>query len=207
MHISLFLCNAYAMDSDQQYHLPYTDAEIKANQIINIATGITPDFPAEYNHWSILLDYIQTWPHQRPDVELQYQNLFTKDFIYGWAREEERLVNIECDGKYDNDRICGLDFVALTCCQDGGGIYLYRTLEESESHAIIAVIWYSAWPDFQLCREPSYDLETFNPENYNAMVLYKLVKRNEAWLLDGLVCSHNKKPYFHINFQGYRGRD
>ncbi len=201
MHASLFLYHAYAIDSNYQYHLPCTDAEAKASQIINIATGLTPGLSLPDNHWEKLSTYIATWPHKNPNLELQYQNLFTMDFIYGWARQEEASVKLKCNGQYSSNSICGLDFIALTCSKENGGIYLYRTLAESDYNAIIAVIWYSSWPSLRFCIVPRYDLKDLSLEN-NEMALYSLVKRNGTWRLDGLLCrpDGHTDPYFHINF-------
>ena len=172
---------------ETKFHLATTEAEKKLDYILNF-TG-SEDNPNSVL-WRKLHSYIEKWPHIHPKMKLQYTDILTKDFIYAWSLKEKKEVDDDCGGRYIKGDLCGLGFIVLTCAQDSFNTYLYRTLEETDDYVIIQY----AWPDF-------IDYNTMDPNTDRvtmAHATYKLVKRNNIWLLDATKCEHMSR--FHINF-------
>jgi len=109
---------------------------------------------------------------KRPDRELRkdviYRGLFTHSLEQAWAAREAELLRKDCDGKYQDGEICGMNFSPLTCAQDYSEEgYLYRTECLDETSATITMRW--PWID-------------------RPVAAYRLLKQGKRWVLDGVAC-------------------
>jgi len=96
-----------------------------------------------------------------------YQGILTQRLIDAILREEARLVELGCGGKYNGD-VCGLGFLPIECAQDWSDTYLYHTEMANRSTARIA----STWPSHT-------DMTT---------ATYRLVRVSGRWEIDGISC-------------------
>jgi hypothetical protein len=180
------------------YHLPVTQAEKAADKILRLFAYGSGRGLEGAPEWENLLDYIQQWPHTKPNMPLKYQNFFTKELIYDWSRQEQQEVLNSC-GRYIEDSLCSFGFVILACSQDGAGVYLYRTIDASENHAIIALTLYGFEDEYEEYMQ-RVEAEGYNQEEWRGGVVYKMIKRDGKWLLDGMCCREEGKCYFSLNF-------
>jgi hypothetical protein len=105
------------------------------------------------------------------DGRVDYRQMLTPKLIAAITKAERDLVQKDCGGKYKKGELCGLDYSPITCAQDTSPSYLYHSVLEFESKAVIEY----AWPN----------------ENETAAT-YTLVKDKSGWKLDGITCAHSK---------------
>lgn len=171
------------------FHKPETDAEKKLDYIVRYKDS---DIEREelQRLWPEMRKYIEQWPHTKPEMKLQYKNLFTKDFIYAWSRLERKRIEESSGENYVDGCPFGKSFYVLNCSDNEfGGEYLYRTIEETEDYAIVQYI-----PVGEIEQEKLKNNEPINKPGY---ATYKLIKYGNMWLLEGLICELTR---LNINF-------
>lgn len=155
---------------------PTTEAEKKLDYIMHLRDNYDPD---DKNSWINLYSYISKWPHTQTQLSLEYNELFTKEFIYAWSEGEKSAVDKQCNGKYREDTACGVGPMMLSCYKKGDKEYLYRTIEEKEDYALIQYTWASRYQKEIEENDIVLDVE---------WAVYRMVKRDNIWLLDGRKC-------------------
>jgi len=74
----------------------------------------------------------------RPTVD--YLEVLTPPLIATIRREERQRLKDNCGGSY-TEQLCGLNFSPISCTQDYNDVYLYRTMSEGESTALVSYRW------------------------------------------------------------------
>ena len=159
----LFLYTQKSMATENTFHAPQSPAEKTLAHILEL------DSQKNSNIYPFLTKTFGFYPN------IKYERLFTKKFIDAIAKNEERLVQENCDGEYTKGQACGIDINPLTCSQDAPDYYLYKTIKETDQEAFIVFIW---------------------PQDINDTKLnipHRMKKENGVWKLDGINC-----------FEGYR---
>jgi hypothetical protein len=152
-----------------KWHAAQTDAEQKLDLILRLID--------DTEQGTNIFHYIETWPHTKPDAPLQHADFFTKDLVYAWSRLEKETADQECNGRYLDGEICGLNFNPLTGEQDVPEAYFYHTAESGPDYAIVQTLWDSDLVD--LIKTP-LPLATFST------LAYRMVLHNGVWLIDGV---------------------
>lgn len=98
---------------------------------------------------------------------VNYQSLLTLGLIEAIRKHEQALVGKDCKGIYLEGEICGLDYSPITCGQDSGTRYEFRTLQAEPSKAKIDFRWSGG----------------------EIAASYRLVKVDERWKIDGISCT------------------
>jgi hypothetical protein len=101
----------------------------------------------------------------KPSVN--YETLLTPALIAPIRAQEKALVAKDCKGKYLEGEICGLDYSPITCGQDSGERYEFRTREAEPRTASIDFRWPGG----------------------KTVATYRLVKADGAWKMDGVSCA------------------
>lgn len=105
----------------------------------------------------------------RPKID--YRTMLTAALLEAITAAERQAVRRTCGGRYRSGEVCGLDFVPITCAQDSGSSYLYRTDQATPAMVVNARRWSG----------------TENPANEDDF--YRLVRYHGSWLLDGICCA------------------
>ncbi len=96
-----------------------------------------------------------------------YSAIISNELLTAMRNEERREVQKECGGHYQTDSICGLDFSPITCSQDTGSAYLYRTVLTTADKATVEFSW---------------------PEENFVVATYRLKRFAGVWKIDGVAC-------------------
>jgi len=91
-----------------------------------------------------LLDFVRRTPDYKPKADKGYVRYFTKRFLDAMAAMEKKAVRENCQGKYSDGEICGLDYNPLTCAQDRAD-NAYRYATDASSEEGMASVRYT-WP-------------------------------------------------------------
>jgi hypothetical protein len=94
--------------------------------------------------------------------------MLTPALIAALVKEEKKMVQKDCGGKYLQGEICGFDYSPITCAQDSAPSYLYHTVLDLQSRVVIEYAW---------------------PNETSRAAVYTLVKRGDRWLIDGITCA------------------
>jgi hypothetical protein len=89
-----------------------------------------------------LFDFVLKRPGYDAKKDKGYARLFTKGPLAAWAGAEARAVESDCQGKYIEGEICGIDYSPITCgnaISDTG--YRFRTVKADEREAILSTRW------------------------------------------------------------------
>ncbi|MGI4811194.1 MAG: hypothetical protein ACRYF2_24200, partial [Janthinobacterium lividum] len=100
-----------------------------------------------------------------------YRTMLTTALLEAITLAERQAVRRTCGGRYRAGEVCGLDFMPITCAQDSGSTYLYRT----DKATPVTVLTARRWPG------------TANPTAADGF--YRLVRQRGNWLLDGIRCA------------------
>jgi len=153
------MCWRPACAEDSKFHPPQTEAEKVLDKI----------FDLEDKDSNVLFFALGT-PAYDPAKDTGYARLFTKALLKAWRKKEADLVQDDCDGKYREGEICGLDFDPIVCGQDRPDKFVFRTIKSGKESATMIATW----------REYVKREETFT--------VYRLVKEEGDWKLDGVDC-------------------
>ena len=126
-----------------------------------------------------LFDFVLKRPWYDAKKDKGYARLFSKGLLAAWAGAEARAVERDCQGKYIDGEICGLDYSPITCgnaTSDKG--YRFRTMKADEREATV----FSRWT--------GQEAKADGPQ-------YQLVKEGGGWRLDGVDCGNGAK--FNMN--------
>lgn len=164
------------------FHKASTAAEKSLEHILRVTCDNYPE-GIDYNNERIgILNYIEEWPHTDEEKAVKYKEFFTEDFIYEWSMIEKRSVDTKCNGKYIDGELCGIGFYILHSVPQCSKEYLYRTIEENENIAIIQYLWPS--------REHKNMMKKNIPIYTPGYITCKMVKLNNAWVIDGVISEH-----------------
>jgi len=177
--LSVFLCLQAGLASGQDlntpiqtedlkvksssYHFARSEAELTLEKIIRLDETDDELFP-----------FIVGLPNRKAKLDGYYNGfgLFTKALLTMIRRAEADSVQKNCGGKYIEGELCGLGFRPLTCAQDSlDEDYLFRTDQQTLDTAIITYKW------------PGEDGYRNVP-----VARYRLIKKSEHWVLDGVSC-------------------
>lgn len=155
MAVGAVLSSASALTG---FHPAKTPIEIALDKILHVAD-------ADTNQLANLL--------HRPghDGRVDYRQLLTPKLIAAISKTERDLVRKDCGGKYKEGELCGLDYSPITCAQDSSPSYLFHSVLEFESKAVIEYAW---------------------PDGNETAATYTLVKDSNGWKIDGITCAHSK---------------
>jgi len=176
-------------NQNTSFHLPITNAERKLEYIIRLGTDDSTDARKQYLG---MANYIVKFPHKNKDLPLEFTDIFTKEYIYAWSNY---LYNNTDYPENCWEDMCGTDCNQIIWAQDNSETFLYRTLAEGENYAVIQVFqqWYT---------NKEY------PSEEKANLTYRLLKKNNEWLIHGRRTYHAPggfsigeiPPYDYINF-------
>lgn len=119
-----------------------------------------------------MIEYILNRPGYDPSKDNGYSHLFTPALLKAWTDKEANLLRQDCGGKYIDGEICGIDYSPITCGQDIVGGHFYRTLNSSANTTSTVMAATSPQPD-------------------SSGAIYRLVRDEEGWKLDGVDCGAN----------------
>ncbi len=122
------------------------------------------------------LDYLFADANRDPKKDRLYAPLVSKGLRAALGAHEKGLPKDVCDGHFRSGRICGYDANPLTCRKDVGE-YLYATREKGKAGTIIALV-----SEGQLIPDDR--------------VVYKIVRQDARWKLDGVFCPGGPKFNF-----------
>ncbi len=115
-----------------------------------------------------LLEFLLRTPRYKPKANKGYAGYFTNRLLADMAARERAAVRENCQGRYVDGELCGLDHNPLTCAQDEAeGAYLYKTESTSDGRAVIVYKW---------------------PGEKKAMATFDMVLEGEKWKVDGVRC-------------------
>jgi hypothetical protein len=126
-----------------------------------------------------LSEFVLKRPWYDAKKDKGYATLFTPNLLAAWASAEAQLVQHDCQGKYLDGEICGIDYSPITCgnaTSDKG--YRFRTKEADDRKAILS----SRWAGEQARAD--------GPQ-------YRMAKEGGSWRLDGVDCGNGAK--FNMN--------
>jgi hypothetical protein len=126
-----------------------------------------------------LSEFVLKRPWYDAKKDKGYATLFTQSLLAAWASAEAQLVQQDCQGKYLDGEICGIDYSPITCgnaTSDKG--YVFRTKQADDRSAIL----FSRWAGHEASGEDSQ---------------YRMVKEAGSWRLDGVDCGDGAK--FNMN--------
>lgn len=102
------------------------------------------------------------------DGKVDYTQMMTPALIAALVKEEKKMVQKDCGGKYLDGEECGFDYSPITCAQDLAPSYLYHTVLDLNDRVVIEYAW---------------------PNQASRAAVYTLVKRGDRWLIDGITCA------------------
>lgn len=137
------------------FHPAQTPSELALDKILRIAD-------ADQNQLGNLLHRTDR------DGRVDYTQMLTPALIAALVKEEKKMVQKDCGGKYLQGEICGFDYSPITCAQDSAPSYLYHTVLDLQSRVVIEYAW---------------------PNETSRAAVYTLVKRGDRWLIDGITCA------------------
>lgn len=106
----------------------------------------------------------------------KYDKLFTAKLLKTLAYDEKIVVRENCDNQYFPGERCGLDFNPLICSDKTYIVTNVQVIKENNHEAI-------------------YRYES----NGRVVATYKMIKRHDEWLLDGVGCPTGKSYNFSAN--------
>ena len=113
------------------YHRAATEAEKTLDRVLRLSEK-DPD----------LVEFLLATPHYKAKPGKDYGRYVTPRLRTDLAALERAAVAENCQGKYIDGELCGLDYNPLTCAQDlADGAYLYQTESPGGDRAEIAYKW------------------------------------------------------------------
>ncbi len=150
--------------SQSLFHPPQTEAEKALNALLE------RDRKGDGN----MYEYILGRPWYDAEKDPGYNRWMTQAFVDSVRTEEKKIVQEDCNGRYHEGEICGIDFHLPVCGQDMTDIgFFFQTTREMATEAYISYVWAEHLNQAVLQEEPDF----------------KMVKQNGVWKLDGLNCS------------------
>ena len=155
---ALAVSAARAIRPELPFHPPADEAERALDVILHRA-----DADAD-----LLNNLLPGRRRSRAQPTANYDPVLTAPLLSAIRRTEQALVRRSCGGRYRVGEICGLDYSPLTCAQDNGTVYLYRTQATRPGEAIVAFRWEAG--------------------GSKPVATYRLLRRDGAWRIDGVRC-------------------
>jgi hypothetical protein len=115
-----------------------------------------------------LVEFLLATPQYKAKAGKDYGRYVTSRLRADLAALERAAVAENCQGKYLDGELCGLDYNPLTCAQDmADGAYLYQTEFSGDGRADIAYKW---------------------PGQKAVVARFALVQEGGVWKLDAVTC-------------------
>lgn len=128
------ISSVYAAEGIGGYHSPQTSAEKSLDKILRLNSD------KEYDLYKIVFDY----PNRNKKYEEEVRSLFTESFLQKSASWERELVKESCGNIVPADgEPCDVirSVNPIICAQDALSTYLYKTIYQDASTAIIRYGW------------------------------------------------------------------
>jgi len=157
--------------NNHQYHPPTSPSELVLDSLLAKSRDIGEESAA-------LHDYITKAPDANQEYDKEFDTLITSQLRNSIARMQIDEVKKNCNGKYIEGELCGLDVDPITCSQDSPVKYVYRSKSISPHEVVIHV-----------------------RADYNGkedMASYRLAWRDPVWKVDGIRCGGGS--YFTANY-------
>lgn len=115
-----------------------------------------------------LVEFLLATPQYKAKADKGYAQYFTARLRADLAAMERASVAENCQGKYIDGELCGLDYNPLTCAQDlSDKAYLYRTSSSDDVRAVIDYKW---------------------PGTADPLASFDMIREAGAWKLDAVRC-------------------
>lgn len=115
-----------------------------------------------------LVEFLLATPLYKAKADKGYARYFTARLRADLAAMERASVTENCQGKYLEGELCGLDYNPLTCAQDlSDKAYLYRTSSSDDARAVIDYKW---------------------PGEKQPAARFVLVREDGQWKVDAVTC-------------------
>ncbi len=98
---------------------------------------------------------------------VDYSRYLTPALLNAYRLEEVRLLKKECEGKYIDGMVCGIDYSPITCAQDTPE-NIYKIVTQTPVRVVI----------------------TAQHLPYQDLVTYRLLRISGRWMLDGVNCGN-----------------
>jgi hypothetical protein len=174
LRVAVFTCCAVVVSaapgagSEQPFHAARSAPEKALDEILRRS-----------DHDDNLFEFVLKRPWFDPKKDKGYALLFTKQLLAAWAAAQAEQVRRDCQGKYVDGEVCGIDYNPIACgnaTSEKG--YVFRTKQANDREATISSRWAG-----QASRADG--------------PLYRLVKEGGNWRLDGVDCGNSAK--FNMN--------
>ncbi|MHC1789381.1 YqhG/Tai3 family protein [Solidesulfovibrio sp.] len=114
------------------------------------------------------LEFLLGTPQYQARPGKDYGRNVTARLRGSMAALERAAVTENCQGRYIDGELCGLDYNPLTCAQDEGqGAYRYKTESSGDDRAVIAYTW---------------------PGMQGMVASFRLVQEGGVWKIDAVTC-------------------
>lgn len=114
------------------------------------------------------IEFLRATPQYQARPGQDYGRYVTARLRGGMAALERAAVTTNCQGRYIDGELCGLDYNPLTCAQDEGpGAYLYKTESSGDDRAVIAYAW---------------------PGEKGMVASFRMVQEGGVWKIDAVTC-------------------
>jgi hypothetical protein len=128
------------------------------------------------------LAFLTGRPEQRAALAPQFARRYAPELVNAVRAGEKALLDKDCQGKYQDGEICGLDYDVVLCAQDRPAKgFLFTTLKEDGTSATIAVRW--------------------SRRDKQPAATYQIAKQAEGWTLSGISCGEGKDALESFNFK------
>ena len=139
------------------YHRAATPAETALDRVLRLSEKD-----------SNLVEFLLATPQYKAKNDKGYGRYFTARLRADLAAMERASVAENCQGKYIDGELCGLDYNPLTCAQDlSDKAYLYRTSSSDDARAVIDYKW---------------------PGTADPLASFDMIREAGAWKLDAVRC-------------------
>ncbi|KHK04068.1 hypothetical protein [Desulfovibrio sp. TomC] len=139
------------------YHRAATEAEKTLDRVLRLSEK-DPD----------LVAFLLATPQYKARAGKDYGRYVTPRLRTDLAALERATVAENCQGKYLDGELCGLDYNPLTCAQDlADGAYLYQTASSGDGRAEISYKW---------------------PGEKDSLGRFTLVQDGGVWKIDAVTC-------------------
>jgi hypothetical protein len=146
------------------FHEPQTEAEKLLDYLISL-----DESGGNFYH------FILGTPEYDPAQDPGYARFFSPALLKAFRKKEASLVKKNCDGKYIDGDICGLDYTPIICGQGWPDAYIYRTIKPTRDSAIVITSW-----------QPHAD-------SLHSYPAYRFIRVKDHWKLDGVACGKDEQ--------------